>query len=124
MGGLRRKKEVKMSGSLQTKGDMYYIVINMKGVCKFDDGRQLSPNYVSHKFRSIIKQSNLPVIRFHDLRHTTATLLIGAGFSLKEIQDWLGHGSIVTTADIYGHLDYKSKLNIANNMSKIILSSF
>lgn len=54
--------------------------------------------------------------RVHDLRHTTASLLLGMGFSLKEIQEWLGHNDIGTTANIYGHLEYQSKINMGDKM--------
>ena len=53
----------------------------------------------------------MPRIRFHDLRHTCASLLFAQGVSLKEIQAWLGHSTIGTTANIYTHLDENNKLS-------------
>ena len=61
----------------------------------------------------------LPDIRFHDLRHTCASLLLANGISMKEIQEWLGHSSYNTTANIYAHVDSSSKENSANTISNI-----
>ncbi|MEV2910185.1 tyrosine-type recombinase/integrase [Paenibacillus larvae] len=54
-------------------------------------------------FRKFIQKHNLRYIRFHDLRHTSATLLINQGVHAKIISERLGHGSISTTMNIYGH---------------------
>ena len=55
-------------------------------------------------------------MRFHDLRHSCASLLLANGVPLKQIQDWLGHSDFSTTANIYAHLDYSSKLSSAQAM--------
>ena len=62
----------------------------------------------------------MPPIRFHDLRHSCASLLFSQGVSLKEIQAWLGHSTIGTTANIYTHLDENSKINSANAIIGIL----
>ncbi|MNW41398.1 Transposase [compost metagenome] len=54
-------------------------------------------------FRQFIQKNNLRYIRFHDLRHTSATLLINQGVHAKIISERLGHGNITTTMNIYGH---------------------
>lgn len=61
-------------------------------------------NLVQRHFEPTLKRAGLPRIRFHDLRHTFATLLIAGGAHPKLIQDQLGHASIQTTLDRYGHL--------------------
>ena len=53
-------------------------------------------------------------IRFHDLRHSNASMLHANGVAMKEIQQWLGHSDIGTTSNIYTHLDFDSKLDSAN----------
>ncbi len=53
-------------------------------------------------------------IRFHNPRQNCASLLFPHGVSLKEIQEWLGHSNISTTADIYAHMDFNKKLSSAN----------
>ena len=69
-------------------------------VCVDEMGNLRKPDYVSHKFKEILKKNGLRKIRFHDLRHSCATLLLKKGISLREIQDWLGHSSSKTT-EIY-----------------------
>lgn len=54
-------------------------------------------------FRQFLKRAGLRPIRFHDLRHTSATLLINQGVHAKVISERLGHGDITTTMNIYGH---------------------
>ena len=53
-------------------------------------------------------------IRLHDLRHSCASNLLANGIQIKEIQEWLGHASFGTTADVYSHLDFSSKVKVAN----------
>lgn len=62
----------------------------------------------------------MPHIRFHDLRQSCATLLFAQGVPMKEIQAWLGHCTIGTTANIYTHLDENSKINSANAIIGIL----
>jgi integrase len=54
-------------------------------------------------FRQFVKKNGFRYIRFHDLRHTSATILINQGVHAKIISERLGHGSITTTMNIYGH---------------------
>jgi integrase len=90
-------------------------------IFKWDDGTPLRPEYVTNKFRKLLKQHNLPRIRFHDLRHSCASLLISKGFGLKDVQEWLGHADISMTANIYSHLDLKRKQSIAQSMANTVV---
>jgi integrase len=65
------------------------------------DGRHWSPSHVTHTFRRLVREADLPPIRFHDLRHGAASLSLAAGSDLKSVQAMLGHESIVLTADTY-----------------------
>ena len=88
-----------------------------------DFGQLYKPDYVTRHFQSILHKNNLKVIRFHDLRHTCATMLCRQKVSLQEIQIWLGHSTYQTTADIYTHLDYKDKLGTAAAAERILTSA-
>ena len=82
------------------------------------DGRLITPNYVTNHFKRVLKWNNLPAIRFHDLRHSSASYLLYLGFNMKEIQMWLRHGDIGTTMNIYAHLDMSAKRNIADTLNE------
>ena len=72
-------------------------------------GGLIMPNYVTSAFKRLLTKNDLRPIRFHDLRHTSASLLLNNGVQLKDIQMWLGHSDFATTANIYAHLDASSK---------------
>ena len=86
-------------------------------VFKWDDGHLYAPEYVSQKFAKLLKKYGLPHIRFHELRHSCASLLLNEGFTLKDVQEWMGHADIKMTADIYGHLDAARKKGMADKLS-------
>lgn len=89
-------------------------------ICRFEDGRLISPNYVTLQFRKFLERNQFRKIRFHDLRHSCATLLLALGFSMKEVQVWLGHNNFSTTANIYAHVEYKSKVALAQKLNDTI----
>ena len=101
----------------QQLGNCYH---NSDYICRHDDGHEILPSYVTHTFAKILDRSELPKIRFHDLRHSAASLLINSGFNLKEVQEWLGHSNIATTGNIYSHLQYASKVNMANRFNELL----
>ena len=86
-------------------------------ICVDQTGKLLRPNYVTEHFAWLIEKYDLKKIRFHDLRHTCASLLLSNGISMKQIQIWLGHSTFATTADIYAHLDFTAQEESANAMS-------
>ena len=83
-------------------------------------GQLLKPSYVSQHFRYVCDKNKLKHIRFHDLRHSCATLLYENGVDMKAIQEWLGHSNISTTLNIYTHLNYKNKVQSANAIIGIL----
>ena len=68
------------------------------------DGSPLDPSTVSHTFAKIARKAGLASIRFHDLRHAHASLMLRTGASPKVISERLGHSSIAITMGIYAHI--------------------
>ncbi len=62
---------------------------NSDYICVWDDGRPLEPDYVTSRFGRFLKDKKLPHIRFHDLRHSSASLLVNSGYTLEEVMKWL-----------------------------------
>lgn len=89
-------------------------------VCVDDTGKLFRPNYVTEHFTWILNKYELRRVRFHDLRHSCASLLLAAGIPMKAIQEWLGHSTFATTADTYSHLDFNSKKESAQMIGKIL----
>ena len=87
-------------------------------IFKWEDGRLLAPDYVSRSFSKLLKKHGLKHIRFHDLRHSCASLLIALGYTPKQIQEWLGHANISITMDVYGHMDLRDKFPIAESIAE------
>lgn len=92
-------------------------------ICVDTQGQLLRPNYVTEHFSWIIQKYNLKKIRFHDLRHTCASLLLQNGISMKQIQIWLGHSTFSTTADIYAHLDFSAQEESAATMGGMFIKA-
>ena len=67
-------------------------------------GGFLEPSQLHTMFRSLLKDAGLPQIRFHDLRHSAATILLSIGVHPKVVQELLGHGNISITLDTYSHV--------------------
>jgi integrase len=61
-------------------------------------------NVTTHRFKPLLKRAGLPQIRFHDLRHTCATLLLSRNVNPKIVSEMLGHASIAITLDTYSHV--------------------
>lgn len=85
-------------------------------ICVDDIGDRFKPNYITSQFPKLLERNGFRKIRFHDLRLSCASLLLASGVPMKHIQEWLGHSDFSTTANIYAHLDYSSKLTSASAM--------
>ena len=93
-----------------------YIKDYLDYVCVNEIGDLIKPHYVTTAFPDLLKANGMRHIRYHDLRHSCASLLLANGVPMKQIQEWLGHSDFSTTANIYAHLDYSSKLTSADAM--------
>ena len=89
-------------------------------ICVDALGRLITPQYVSNHFQIILKENGLRKIRFHDLRHSCASLLLANNIPMKMIQDWLGHSDMATTANIYPHIDSSSTVASANTIEEVL----
>lgn len=78
----------------------------------------MKPSQLTASFSALLKKQGLRHIRFHDLRHASAGVLIANRVPLIEVQHWLGHSTIRITADLYSHLDYEIKLRSASIMKE------
>lgn len=88
-----------------------YVLVN-------EIGERMKPAYITGEFPKLLEKKGLRRIRFHDLRHSCASLLLANGVPMKQIQEWMGHSDFSTTANIYAHLDYSSKISSAQAMEK------
>ena len=85
-------------------------------ICVNEIGDLIKPEYVSSRFGEFLEENGMRRIRFHDLRHSCASLMLSSGVPMKQIQEWLGHSDFSTTANIYAHLEYSSKISSADAM--------
>ena len=83
-------------------------------VCTWADGKVIQPNYLTRSFHNILQNSDLPMVRLHDLRHSTASNLIEHNVSIVNVADWLGHSSPTTTLNFYAHTNVEQKKRVAN----------
>lgn len=102
----------KLCGRSYNTDYLDYIYVN-------EIGELIKPGYLTQHFPALLEKKGLKRIRFHDLRHSCASLLFANGVSMKEIQAWLGHSDISTTMNIYTHLDVDSKIASANAILNI-----
>ena len=113
---LKKKAEIETNKTILGKTyDKRYL----EYVCVDNIGRLILPNRLTHNFIKIIKKNKLRHIRFHDLRHSCASIMLKNGVPMKNIQEWLGHADFGTTANIYSHLDYSAKQSSADTISNV-----
>lgn len=114
---LRKKAEQaenrRLCGKCYDKSHLDYINVN-------EMGKLITPGFLTQHFPLVLERNGMKKIRFHDLRHTCASLLYSNGVALKDIQEWLGHSDISTTSNIYTHLDYSSKVASANAILSLL----
>jgi len=107
----RQENNKKLCGRSYNNEYLGYIYVD-------EIGDRIKPNYITSQFPIFLEKHGFRRIRFHDLRHSCASLLLASGVPMKNIQEWLGHSDFSTTANIYAHLDYTSKLASARAMEE------
>lgn len=113
---------LKMQQAMQAQDrEMYSEIYNDQGlVFARCDGTFLSQRAFMDKYHAFLKRYGVSDVRFHDLRHTFATLLLEAGEEPKAIQELLGHSTYSTTMDIYAHVTKKGKVNAIKRLDTLV----
>lgn len=83
-------------------------------------GKPISPRNLVRHFKGAIRKAGLPDMRFYDLRHTSASLLLAAGTNPKLVQERLGHSQISLTLDTYSHVLPGLQEKVAEDMERIL----
>ena len=109
----QQKKNREICGDCYNTDFLGYVFVD-------EMGNLYRPNMVSDSFAALLKKHGLRKIRFHDIRHSCASLLLKNGVNLKLIQEWMGHSDISTTMNIYAHLDTTAKDVSATAMSQAL----
>lgn len=107
----RQRMEKKQYQSIYVDNSMVF--------CR-EDGTYIHPRYVLQNFQDILRKAGMQKYRFHDIRHTVASLLINSNENPKVVQELLGHSNISTTLDIYTFLDDETKRNSVSKLGSIL----
>jgi integrase len=107
-----RQKEAKLLAGSIWQSTQYVFTSTVGG--------PIEPTNVSHRFHAMLTKLGLPLIRFHDLRHSCATLLLAAGQHPKLVQELLGHSQITLTLDTYSHVIPTMHDQIAGAMERLL----
>lgn len=89
-------------------------------VFTYEDGRQLRPGYVSKLFELKVKELALPPMRFHDLRHLHASLMLASGQDLAIVSKSMGHSNSQITRDLYAHMVGDAARNAAEGAASLL----
>jgi integrase len=128
-GGRIEKNRTKNQSSMRTlsiSDELRDYLLQMKQlsiseyVCTDPNRQPMHPDHITVGFPKFLKCNNLPVVRFHDLRHSCASILIDLGISAKQVSEYLGHCDTSTTLNIYAHNFTESKRALANSIQSAL----
>ena len=85
-------------------------------IFKNANGMPYRPDSLTRSFKRALARHGLPQMRYHDLRHSTASILVDKGWDINDIKEWLGHADISTTANIYAHISHRKKVSLAKSL--------
>lgn len=108
--GIRQRQEAMLRRTYEFKD---YVCIN-------DIGELLKPDYVTHKFDDLLVANSMKHIRFHDLRHSSLSLLVNNNFNMKLVQEYAGHADFSITANTYAHADTDGKRMAINAITHLL----
>ena len=111
--------KAKIKNNMELLGNTYNMQYK-DYICVDSKGKIFRPEYVSDHFSLLLKKNDLRHITFHSLRHSAASNLLNNGVSMKTIQEYLGHSTYSTTANIYSHLESDAKLIAAETLANVI----
>ncbi len=128
---LKKQQEQEKSVEIKKQGNILTIVRpdepdkakespKKEFVFCWPNGHPVAPNYCYNHFKALLRDASLPSVRFHDLRHSFATMLLERGVDIGTISKLLGHQSISITMDIYAHLTDKMQEQAAQTMNDIL----
>ena len=89
-------------------------------ICRDNFGKLISPYFVTRHFHKVVVKNGMKLLRFHDLRHSCASLLLANDVPMKAIQEWLGHSNFSITANLYSLLEYNSKITSAETIARVL----
>lgn len=90
-------------------------------IFKNANGIPYRPDSLTRSFKRALARHGLPQMRYHDLRHSTASILVDKGWDINSIKEWLGHADISTTANIYAHISHRKKVSLAQDLDKTLV---
>ncbi len=109
-----RTKQVELKNVFGNEYNSYDLI------CCSCNGGFMTTNYIDKNFKKLLQNNNLPVIRFHDLRHTNATLMLENKVPLKVVSSRLGHSSANITLDTYIHCTHQMQENCVDTISDVL----
>ena len=88
-----------------------------------EEGELIKPDRVCRRFNKLLQDNGMRIIRFHDLRHSCASILLANNVNMKQIQVYLGHSNYNTTANIYSHLEKDTNVTSAITIANALCPS-
>jgi integrase len=113
---LRAHRQLQNEARLR-KSDAWHV---SDFVFTLGDGHPVDPSNLMRSFRALLKTAQQPAIRFHDLRHSCASLLLAQGTDPRTVQEILGHSDIRVTLRTYGHVMAASRDEAARRMDRLL----
>lgn len=116
---IKEKLLVQKQWQIENKKEYEELYSDSDYVFTRENGKVITPNYLTKTFRKVADSLGFYGLRLHDLRHSVASNLLNKGFSYVQTAEWLGHSNPSTTFRFYAHVDKTSKMEIASDYEKI-----